>query len=77
MLIFWPRLHLYIPVNFSLDSLLIPSTWIEIRDYIEAYRAMHVSTDGRRVYNPTVTDLYFCENEKNYKIAPGETVVID
>ena len=50
---------------------------IEIRDYIEAYRAMHVSADGRRVYNPTVTDLCFCENEKNYKIAPGETVVID
>ena len=49
---------------------------IEIHDYIEAFRALHISADGRRIYNPTVTDLWFCENDKDYKIAPGETTYI-
>lgn len=53
------------------------ATNIEIHDYIEAYRALHVSADGRRVYNPTATVIVFFENDKNYEINPGETVLID
>lgn len=34
MLILWPLLHLNIPVNYSLDSSLLPSTWIGILDCI-------------------------------------------
>ena len=53
------------------------ATNIEIHDYIEAYRALHVSADGRITFNPTATVLYFVENEKNYIINPGETIVVD
>lgn len=53
------------------------ATNIEIHDYIEAFRALHVSCDGRRLFNPTVRTLYFCENNKNYKIEPGEALVVD
>ena len=53
------------------------ATNIDIHDYIEAYRSLFISADGRRIYNPTATVLYFCEKEKNCKIEPGETLTVD
>ena len=52
------------------------ATNIQIHDYIEAFRSLYVSADGRRIENPTATTVWFWENEKNYKIDPGETLVI-
>lgn len=53
------------------------ATNIEIHDYIEAYRALHVSADGHLVYNPTAITLFFKDNGKNYKVLSGETIIVD
>ncbi|WP_286082312.1 polysaccharide deacetylase family protein [Parablautia intestinalis] len=51
------------------------ATNIQIYDYIQAYQRLEFSVNGRRVYNPTATELYFEEqgNAANqYCILPGE-----
>lgn len=35
------------------------ATNIQIFDYVQAYGRLEFSADGRQVYNPTATDLYF------------------
>ena len=53
------------------------ATNMEIYKYVEAYRAMIMSLDMKRFYNPTATTLYFDLNGKDYTIAPGQTLVIE
>ncbi len=53
------------------------ATNMEIYEYIEAYKRLKVSADGKIVYNPTNTTLYFCNQHlEQYVIAPGETIKI-
>ena len=51
-------------------------TNIEIYDYVKAFERLEFSADGKLVYNPSFTDLYFNLGGKNYMIRPGETVTI-
>ena len=53
------------------------ATNIEICEYVEAYKSLKYSADGRRVYNPTVTKLWFDVDGKPYSINPGETIYIE
>ncbi len=59
------------------------ATNIEIIDYLTAFYSLINSADGRTIYNPTVTTIYFkaagggVKNEKEYVIGPGETIHID
>lgn len=53
------------------------ATNIEIYDYIAAYKQLIFSTDGKRIYNPTCTTLYFEIKNVTYKIQAGETVVLE
>lgn len=48
------------------------ATNIEVHDYVEAYRSMAVSADGRRVYNPSAYPLYYEKDGKTASLAPGE-----
>ena len=51
------------------------ATNIEIYDYIEAYNRLVWSAEGRRVYNPTVIEVFFELNGKQMiSVKPGETV---
>ena len=52
------------------------ATNIEIYDYVEAFRRLHISMDGRRFYNPSFTELWFVAHEKLCHIRPGETLVL-
>ena len=47
-------------------------TNIEIVDYVNAYRQLRRSTDGKLIYNPSATDLWFEKDEKIYCIHAGE-----
>ena len=49
------------------------ATNIEIYDYIHAYHQLITSTDGRQIYNPTVTTLFLEVNGESVSVAPGET----
>lgn len=52
------------------------ATNIEIYDYVQAYRQLIFSADGTRVYNPTVTELFFEADRREFRIGPGETLCI-
>ncbi len=48
------------------------ATNIQIHDYVQAYWRLEFSVDGRQVYNPTVTELFFEKDGEKYSILPGE-----
>ncbi|HBA49836.1 MAG TPA: polysaccharide deacetylase [Lachnospiraceae bacterium] len=48
------------------------ATNIQIYDYVQAYRSLEFSVDGRQVYNPTATELFFEKDGERYGILPGE-----
>ena len=53
------------------------ATNIEICDYVEAYKRLRYSADGRKVYNPTLLTIWLDVDSKLYSIKPGETVRIE
>ena len=57
-----------------------PDVWyatnIEIYEYTNAYNSLVTSADGTRIYNPTVTEVFFSVDAKEYSVKPGETIVI-
>ena len=52
------------------------ATNIEIVTYVNAYRSLILSADGRTVYNPTVTRIWLEDNFRLYEVGPGETVAL-
>ena len=52
------------------------ATNIEIYDYVEAYRSLITSADGKIIHNPTGTEIFFICNGENYSIKAGETIKI-
>ena len=53
------------------------ATNIEIWEYIENYKRLVFSLDGRYVYNPTAQALCFKRNHKVYTVEPGQTISTD
>lgn len=52
------------------------ATNIEICDYVNAYNSLIWSASGKKVYNPTLLDVWFSENGRTYKVCSGETINI-
>ena len=50
------------------------ATNIEIYDYVEAYRALHFSVEGKIVYNPSAIPVWFNYSGIDVKVNPGESV---
>ncbi len=53
------------------------ATNIEIHDYVEAYKSLKYSADGRIIYNPSLYTVCFDIDGKPYSIKSGETLHID
>lgn len=53
------------------------ATNIEIHDYVEAWRSMHISADGKRLYNPSALTLWANANGSIIEIPSGYDVRID
>ena len=49
-------------------------TNIEMVDYVNAYRRLIASADGKTLHNPTTTRLWLEEAGRMVEIGPGETV---
>lgn len=49
------------------------ATNMEIYTYVEAYRALHLSVEGRLVYNPSAIPVWFAYGGKSCCVSPGET----
>lgn len=53
------------------------ATNLEIFDYIDAYRRMRVSCDGKILTNLSAQTLWFGIEDKDYVLAAGETLFVD
>lgn len=49
------------------------ATNMEIYDYVEAYRALHFSVEGKFVHNPSAIPVWFEYAGVTCKVEPGET----
>ena len=47
---------------------------IEIYDYVQAWRHLIFSADGRQVYNPTAQTLFILSDGEEYRIGPGQRI---
>ncbi|MBE5804819.1 MAG: polysaccharide deacetylase [Clostridiales bacterium] len=52
------------------------ATNIEICNYHLAYQKLEFSADGKTVFNPTATELWFNHRGTAYSIKPGETITL-
>ena len=52
------------------------ATNIEIYEYANAYNSLVMSADCTRIYNPTLIEVFFSVDNKEYSIKPGETLTI-
>lgn len=62
--------------KFSNNDELWFATNIEIYDYVQAYKCLRYSADGRMVYNPTLLTIWFDVDGRLYCIKAGETIKI-
>lgn len=46
----------------------------ELFDYVQSYKRLEFSANGKRVYNPTTTTVYMDYYEKKVVVKPGEEV---
>ncbi|MBP5662549.1 MAG: polysaccharide deacetylase family protein [Clostridia bacterium] len=49
----------------------------EIFEYMEAYRLLRAGADGKLLYNPTDTELFFRIGADKYALAPGKELKIE
>ena len=52
------------------------ATNVEIMDYKKAVEQLKVSADGKKLYNPTATDIWVDVDDAPVKVPAGETVVL-
>lgn len=52
------------------------ATNIEIYDYIQAYKSLRYSANGKRIFNPTPLTLWFDVDGELYSIRSGETLLL-
>ncbi len=52
------------------------ATNIEIYEYIEAYNSLIFSADCKKIYNPTLKEIWMYIDKELYSIKPGETLKI-
>lgn len=52
------------------------ATNIEIYDYITAYKSLHYSANGHKIYNPTLINLWIDVDGALFEIKSGETIII-
>lgn len=47
------------------------ATNIDIYNYVQAWKRLEFSSDGRRVYNPSATEVWFEKDGRMYSVKPG------
>lgn len=52
------------------------ATNIEIYDYVQAYKSLRYSANGRMIYNPTLYTIWLDVDGKLYCVSSGETIRI-
>ena len=52
------------------------ATNIEVYDYVQDWQRLLFSADGKRVYNPTASEIFYDDNGKTDSIQPGKTKIL-
>ena len=52
------------------------ATNIEICDYVQAWKSMHVSADGRRLHNPSSLTLWVASGSQVYTLQSGQEICL-
>lgn len=71
----WDRIEAILQVVSSKEDTWYPTN-IQLRDYVAAYEGLIYSADCRRVYNPSVQEVWFDVDGKLYSVKPGEMIEI-
>lgn len=53
------------------------ATNIEIYDYVRAYDSLIFSADGTMVHNPSLMTVWFCTDKSQYRVDPGQTLIME
>ena len=53
------------------------ATNIEIYEYVHAYEQLEFSFNNELVYNPTLYEIWFVYDDKNYVVRPGELMKLN
>ena len=72
----WDRLERFCETVSGKDDIWY-ATNIEIYEYVQAYQSLIRSADGNRIYNPTLREIWFMADGKNYHMNPGEELWIE
>ncbi len=71
----WDRIETFAEQVANKDDVWY-ATNMQIYDYLAAFHALEFSAKGDLVHNPSVIDVWFCADGKDYHIPAGETVKI-
>ena len=71
----WPRMESFAACAGHRDDIWY-ATPIEICDYVNAWKRMHISADGRRLYNPSAITLWLSHSGKIHTLSSGEELCV-
>ena len=72
----WDRIEAILDILAGKDDTWYPTN-IQLWEYVHAYESLVYSADGTRVYNPTLLEVWFNIDGKDYSVKSGETIVIE
>lgn len=72
----WERIEAILEILANREDTWYPTN-IQLRDYVAAYESLIYSADGTKVYNPTLLEIWFNVDGKDYSVKPGETSTLE
>ena len=72
----WDRIEAILDILAGKDDTWYPTN-IQLWEYVHAYESLVYSADSTRVYNPTLLEVWFNIDGKDYSVKSGETIVIE
>lgn len=71
----WDRIEAILEIIAGKDDTWYPTN-IALWEYVHAYESLVYSADSTRVYNPTLTEVWFNVDGTDYSVKPGEMITI-
>ena len=71
----WDRIEAILDILAGKDDIWYPTN-IQLWEYVHAYESLVYSADGMRVYNPTLTEVWFNADGTDYSVKPGEMITM-
>lgn len=72
----WDRIEAILEIVAGKDDTWYPTN-IQLWEYVHAYESLVYSADSTRVYNPTLMEVWFNVDGKDYSVKPGQTITVE